>query len=66
MDALEMANGLRQPAEGLIAHTDRGSLPEFKGPSQRCRFTERIVVPRPAVLDPVMRVRAASVIAEAA
>jgi putative transposase len=25
MDALEMANGLRQPNAGLIAHTDRGS-----------------------------------------
>jgi putative transposase len=25
MDALEMANGLRQPTAGLIAHTDRGS-----------------------------------------
>ena len=25
MDALEMANGLRRPEEGLIAHTDRGS-----------------------------------------
>ena len=25
MDALEMANGLRQPAGGLITHTDRGS-----------------------------------------
>jgi putative transposase len=25
MDALEMANGLRRPAEGLIAHNDRGS-----------------------------------------
>jgi transposase InsO family protein len=25
MDALEMATGLRQPAGGLIAHTDRGS-----------------------------------------
>jgi transposase InsO family protein len=25
MDALEMANGLRRPADGLIAHTDRGS-----------------------------------------
>lgn len=25
MDALEMANGLRQPAGGLIAHSDRGS-----------------------------------------
>ena len=34
LDALEMANGLRQPTEGLIAHTDRGSQPEFKGSSQ--------------------------------
>jgi putative transposase len=25
LDALEMANGLRQPPEGLIAHSDRGS-----------------------------------------
>ena len=25
LDALEMANGLRRPDEGLIAHTDRGS-----------------------------------------
>ena len=25
LDALEMANGLRQPADGLIAHSDRGS-----------------------------------------
>jgi putative transposase len=25
MDALEMANGLHRPAEGLIAHSDRGS-----------------------------------------
>jgi putative transposase len=25
LDALEMANGLRRPAAGLIAHTDRGS-----------------------------------------
>jgi putative transposase len=25
LDALEMANGLRRPGEGLIAHTDRGS-----------------------------------------
>jgi putative transposase len=27
LDALEMANGLRRPAPGLIAHTDRGSQP---------------------------------------
>ena len=25
LDALEMANGLRRPAEGLISHSDRGS-----------------------------------------
>jgi putative transposase len=25
LDALEMANGLRRPSAGLIAHTDRGS-----------------------------------------
>ena len=29
LDALEMANGLRQPGEGLIAHTDRGSQGGF-------------------------------------
>lgn len=66
LDALEMANALRQPAEGLIAHSDRGSQPEFKRPSQRCRFTEWIVVPWPAVLDPVMSGSSASTIVEAA
>lgn len=66
LDALEMANGLRRPGEGLIAHTDRGSQPEFKRPSQRCRFKEGIVVPWPAVLDRVMSVTAAPAIAEAA
>ena len=66
LDALEMANGLRRPAEGLIAHSDRGSQPEFKGPSQRCCFTSLIVVPWPAVLDPGMSVGSASAIAEAA
>jgi putative transposase len=30
LDALEMATGLRQPPEGLIAHTDRGSQGGFK------------------------------------
>ena len=25
LDALEMANGLRRPQAGLIAHSDRGS-----------------------------------------
>jgi hypothetical protein len=33
-DALEMANGLRQPGEGLIAHTDRGSQGGFNWSSQ--------------------------------
>ncbi len=48
LDALEMASGLRRPGEGLIAHSDRGSQPEFKRPSQRCRFTRGIVVRWPA------------------
>jgi len=36
LDALEMANGLRRPAEGLIAHSDRGSQPGLNRSSQRC------------------------------
>ena len=36
LDALEMANGLRQPEAGLIAHTDNGSLPGLNRSSQRC------------------------------
>jgi transposase InsO family protein len=48
LDALEMANGLRRPAEGLITHTDRGSQAGFKGSSQHCWLTARIVVPWPA------------------
>ena len=64
LDALEMANGLRRPDAGLIAHSDRGSLPEFKGPSQRCRLTSRIVVPPSVALD--LGMAAAPVIAEAA
>jgi transposase InsO family protein len=52
LDALEMANGLRRPGDGLIAHSDRGSLPELKRPWQRCRFRQGIVVRWPAVLDP--------------
>ena len=39
LDALEMANGLRRPGAGLIAHSDRGSQPRFKGSSQH-RFVE--------------------------
>ena len=38
MDALEMANGLRRPGAGLIAHTDRGSQPEFDRSSQHCQL----------------------------
>ena len=34
LDALEMANGLRRPAGGLIAHSDRGSQGGFKWSSQ--------------------------------
>jgi transposase InsO family protein len=43
LDALEMANGLRRPQAGLIAHSDRGSQPEFNQSSQHSRFAERIV-----------------------
>jgi putative transposase len=50
LDALEMANGLRRQDAGLIAHSDRGSQPEFKQSSQRCWLPERIVVPWPALL----------------
>jgi hypothetical protein len=49
----------------LIHHSDRGSLPELKRPSQRCRFTRGIVVRGPAVLDRV-DVHTASAIAGAA
>jgi putative transposase len=31
LDALEMANGLRRPGAGLIAHSDRGSSPSSRG-----------------------------------
>lgn len=44
LDALEMANGLRQPAGDLIAHSDRGSQPEFKGSSQHRWLTGWMVV----------------------
>ena len=66
VDALAMAVTRRRPARGLVHHSDRGSQPELKGPSQRCRFTERIVAPWSAVLDPVVGVGFASAIAEAA
>ncbi len=35
LDALEMANGLRRPDAGLIAHSDRGSQPGLNRSSQR-------------------------------
>jgi len=35
LDALEMANGLRRPQAGLIAHSDRGSQGGFNWSSQR-------------------------------
>lgn len=35
LDALEMANGLRRPSAGLIAHSDRGSQPTFNRWSQQ-------------------------------
>ncbi|MEJ7569195.1 MAG: DDE-type integrase/transposase/recombinase [Gaiellaceae bacterium] len=51
LDALEMANGLRQPGEGLIAHTDRGSQPEhpLHRPARRarCRAVGRLPRRRP-------------------
>jgi len=65
LDAVEMANGLREPDAGLIAHSDRGSQPEFKRPSQRCRFRQGIVMRWLAVRDPV-DIHAASAIAEVA
>jgi transposase InsO family protein len=34
LDALEMANGLRRPGRGLIAHSDRGSQGGFNWSSQ--------------------------------
>jgi transposase InsO family protein len=65
LDALEMASGSRRPVEGLIAHSDRGYQPELKQSSQRCRLTERIVVPRPTLLGRVV-MASASASAEAA
>jgi hypothetical protein len=49
-----------------LAEDERDVLPEFKESSQRCRFSERIVVLQPGLLDPVVGGGCASVIAEAA
>jgi hypothetical protein len=66
VDAISMAITRRGPRPGLVHHSDRGSQAEFNGPSQRCRLTGRIVVPWPALLDPVMSGGSASAITEAA
>jgi hypothetical protein len=42
LDALEMANGLRRPGAGLIAHSDRGSQPRLNRSWQH-RFVDLIV-----------------------
>ena len=67
LEALEMALWRRRSdrLDGLVHHSDRGVQPGFKGPSQRCCFTSRIVVRSPAVLAPV-DTHAAPAIAEAA
>ena len=65
VDALEMAVARRRPATGLVHHSDQGSQPEFKRPSQRCRFRQGIVMRWLAVRDPV-DIHAASAIAEVA
>jgi putative transposase len=46
LDALRMALGLRGPGADveLVHHSDAGSQPEFNRWSQRCRFTEWIVL----------------------
>jgi putative transposase len=57
LDALGMAVTLRGgEAAGVVAHSDHGSQPEFKRPSQRCCLTSRMVAPWPAVCDPVIGV----------
>jgi putative transposase len=43
-NALGMATRRRDPAGGLVIHSDRGVQPEFKRSSQRCRLTGRMVV----------------------
>ena len=49
LEALDMAIWRRgqMRAAGAIHHSDQGSQPEFKWPSQRCRFTREMVVASP-------------------
>jgi len=51
LDALEMANGLRRPNAGLIAHSDRGSLPTLNRSSQR--FAVDLIVNTHSAFPPV-------------
>jgi putative transposase len=51
LDALEMANGLRRPSEGLIAHSDRGSQLTLNRSSQR--FVVELIVSTRSALPPV-------------
>jgi putative transposase len=55
LDALEMANGLRRPEVGLIAHSDRGSQLTFNRSSQR--FVVDLIVNTRSALPPVSSIR---------
>ena len=55
LDALEMANGLRQPTGGLIAHSDRGSQTELNRWSQHLLVD--LIVNTRSVLRPVFSSR---------
>jgi putative transposase len=48
LDALETANGLRRPGEGLIAHSDRGSQPSTRASSTPSGSTNSATPPRSA------------------
>jgi transposase InsO family protein len=61
LDALEMANGLRRPDEGLIAHSDRGSQTGLNRSSQHW-FVDLIVNTR-SMLQPASASQASCVVA---
>jgi putative transposase len=44
LDALDMAVAQRQPAPGLVHHTDHGCQPRFKGSSQHRLVGSRVAV----------------------